>query len=425
MRVGRLEVLAERRDAAVPARRGRRRSTRRCGCATATSTCAASRCSARSSCATTSRRRSATHLDAAGFLEIETPILTRSTPEGARDFVVPSRMQRGSFYALPQSPQLFKQLLMIAGYERYYQIARCFRDEDLRADRQPEFTQLDLEMSFVDEEDVMSVTEGVLAAAFAAGGVRAADAVPAHALRRGDRALRHATAPTCASASRSATSATRCGETEFKVFRGVLDEGGRGARHQRGRARALARRARRADRVRAGPGRGRPRVGLRRGGRRLALAGGEVPVATPSARRSAAALDASPGDLLLLVADDAGVAAQTLGRAAPRAGARASASCRADDWKLLWVTDFPLVEWNDEEGRWDALHHPFTSPTEESLELLESRPGAGAGARLRRRAERHRAGRRQHPDQPPRGAVPRARGARHRPGQRPTSGSAS
>jgi aspartyl-tRNA synthetase len=312
-------------------------------------------------------------LDDVGFLDLETPILTRSTPEGARDFVVPSRLQRGSFYALPQSPQLFKQLLMISGFERYYQIARCFRDEALRADRQLEFTQLDMEMAFVEEEDVMGVTEGVITAAFAAGGVDLAPPFPR--MPYDDAIARYGTDRPDARFGleiRDLGDALR--NTEFKVFRGVLDQEGavRGINagaHELSRA-ELDKLIEFAQGQGAG---GLVWAYVEEGG------GWRSPVAKflsdEERAAMAAALDASTGDLLLLVADDPGVAAQTLGALRLELGARFGL-IPAREWRPLWVTDFPLVEWNDEEGRWQALHHPFTSPTEESLELLESQPAA-------------------------------------------------
>jgi aspartyl-tRNA synthetase len=312
-------------------------------------------------------------LDDVGFLDLETPILTRSTPEGARDFVVPSRLQRGSFYALPQSPQLFKQLLMISGFERYYQIARCFRDEALRADRQLEFTQLDMELAFVEEEDVMGVTEGVITAAFAGGGV---DLAPPFPRMPYDEAIaRYGTDRPDARFGleiRDLGDALR--NTEFKVFRGVLDQEG-AVRGINAGAQELSR-AELDKLIEFAQGQGA-------GGLVWAYAeeggGWRSPVAKflsdEERAAMAAALDASPGDLLLLVADDPGVAAQTLGALRLELGARFGL-IPAGEWRPLWVTDFPLVEWNDEEGRWQALHHPFTSPAEESLELLESQPAA-------------------------------------------------
>jgi aspartyl-tRNA synthetase len=310
------------------------------------------------------------------FLELETPILTRSTPEGARDFVVPSRMQRGQFYALPQSPQLFKQLLMISGYERYYQIARCFRDEDLRADRQAEFTQLDLEMAFVTEDDVIEVSEAVLKEAMAAGGVEVE--TPFVRVAYDDVIARFG----------SDRPDTRYGleihdlgdslkETEFKVFRSVL-EGGGVVRGINAGARELSR-AELDGLIEFAQGQGA-------GG--LVWAYVEDGDDGPSWRSPVAkflsageiasvgeGLGASAGDLLLLVADEEGVAAQALGALRIELASRFGLAA-ANDWKLLWVTDFPLLEWNDDEGRWDALHHPFTSPSEDSLDLLERNPGA-------------------------------------------------
>jgi aspartyl-tRNA synthetase len=317
------------------------------------------------------------HLHGAGFLDVETPILTRSTPEGARDFVVPSRLQRGTFYALPQSPQLFKQLLMIAGFERYYQIARCFRDEALRADRQLEFTQLDMEMAFVSEEDVMEATEGVLGAAFAAGGVELSAPFPR--LHYDDAIARFGTdRPDMRFGLEIRDLGDLLRGTDFKVFRGALEGGGvvRGLNagaHELSRA-ELDKLIEFAQGQGAG---GLVWAYVEEGG------GWRSPVAKfLSAAELAAiaeAVEASPGDLLLLVADDAGVAAQTLG-ALRLELARRFALVPEGEWRPLWVTDFPLVEWDDDEGRWEALHHPFTSPTEESLAAL---PGEPAQARAR------------------------------------------
>jgi aspartyl-tRNA synthetase len=314
-------------------------------------------------------------LSAEGFYEIETPILTRSTPEGARDFVVPSRMQRGTFYALPQSPQLFKQLLMIAGYERYFQIARCFRDEDLRADRQPEFTQLDMELAFVTEEDVIASTESVLDAAYRSGGVELGPPFPR--LRYDDAIARFGTdRPDLRFGLEIRDLGDALRETEFKVFRGALEGGGVVRGLNAGR-RELSR-AELDGLIQFAQGQGA-------GGLVWAYVeegeepGWRSPVAKFLSPEELAAitkaLEGSPGDLLLLVADDAGIAAQTLGALRVELAKRFGLAAEAD-WKPVWITDFPLFEWNDDEGRWDPLHHPFTSPTEESLELLASDPAA-------------------------------------------------
>ena len=216
-------------------------------------------------------------LDAEDFLEIETPILTRSTPEGARDFLVPARLQPGSFYALPQSPQLFKQLLMIGGYERYFQIARCFRDEDLRADRQPEFTQLDLEMSFVDEDDVIDVNERLMAKVFAVGGLDVPP--PPYPRMPYDEAMLRfgSDRPDTRFGLEIADVSDALRGSEFKVFANVLGGGGVVRAINAGAARGAALGARRADRGRQALRRRRPRVGVRPGRRHVALADREVP----------------------------------------------------------------------------------------------------------------------------------------------------
>ena len=294
------------------------------------------------------------------FVEIETPILTRSTPEGARDFLVPSRVNRGSFYALPQSPQLFKQLLMVAGFERYYQLARAFRDEDPRADRQPEFTQLDLEMSFVEEDDVIAVMETVMAAVFEAAGfdvprppwlrVPYDEAVARYGIDRPDRRFGLEIEDVSEAVAGS----------EFQVFAKALETGGvvraiNAGAHELPRS-ALDELTEQAK-------------GL--GAKGLVWAyveedgGWRSPIAKFLSDAEIAALNdglgASAGDLLLAVADDAGVAARVLGALRLELAERLElVAPGAHD--LLWVVDFPMFAWNAAEERWDPLHHPFTAP---------------------------------------------------------------
>jgi aspartyl-tRNA synthetase len=304
------------------------------------------------------------YLNDVGFLEVETPVMTRSTPEGARDFLVPSRFQRGSWYALPQSPQLFKQLLMVGGFERYYQIARCFRDEDLRADRQPEFTQLDMEMSFVSEEDVIELVDGMIAAVFGAVGVELA--TPLERLTWDDVMMRYGTdRPDRRIGTEIADLAPAFAGSEFKVFSGALESGGvvRGFKatgeFPRKRFDELTEQAKQLG------AKGLVWAVVEADGWRSPIAKFLKP---EEMRAAAAALGAGEGDTLFVVADDARIAARVLGELRL---AVAGKDERREGHDLFWVTDFPMFEWNEDEKRWDAMHHPFSAPTGD----LDADPG--------------------------------------------------
>ena len=293
------------------------------------------------------------YLNGAGFLEIETPMLTRSTPEGARDFVVPSRLQRGSWYALPQSPQLFKQLFMVAGFERYYQTVRCFRDEDLRADRQPEFTQLDLEMSFVEEDDVMTLIDGWLRVVLAVAGIEIE--LPLERVSYDDAMLRYGTdRPDRRPGMEIHDLGEAFAGSEFKVFSGALAGGGvvRGLRATGEFARSRLDEL--TEQAKALGAKGLVWATLEAGGE------WRSPVAkflSPEERgRAAEILGASEGETIFAVADSADMAARVLG------ALRLELAGPQDGYDMFWVVDFPMFEWNEDEGRLDPLHHPFTSP---------------------------------------------------------------
>ncbi|HTR45112.1 MAG TPA: aspartate--tRNA ligase [Thermodesulfovibrionales bacterium] len=311
------------------------------------------------------------YLDGKGFLEIETPMLTKSTPEGARDYLVPSRLNPGQFYALPQSPQLFKQILMVSGLERYFQVVKCFRDEDLRADRQPEFTQIDIEMSFGDREDIIDLTEGMIRSIFK-DVIDTEIPVPFERMSYKESMERYGNdKPDLRFGLELKDMADLAREGSFKVFLDALGSGGR---------------------VKAVNGKGM--AGLSRkdvdtlteeaktfGAKGLAWIkvknGFESPIAKffpeEVLRRMAERLDAEEGDLMLFVADKEKVVHDVLSRMRLELGRKLNLI--GPGFRFAWILDFPLLEWDEEEERFQAMHHPFTSPADEDIEKIISGTG--------------------------------------------------
>lgn len=323
------------------------------------------------------------YLSARDFLEIETPMLFKSTPEGARDYLVPSRIHPGHFYALPQSPQQLKQLLMVAGYERYYQIARCFRDEDLRGDRQPEFTQLDLEMSFVEREDVLALIEPLFAGAAEALSEKRLVAKPFPRLSYTEAMARFGTdRPDLRFGMELFDVSDLVAESDFRVFSGTVAGGGR----VKGiRAEGCADYSRkRIDEL-------TELVGAH-GAKGLAwLALKENENGEPELRSSFAKFlteaemqalitraQAQAGDLVLFVADQPAIVAEALSQLRLELGERLGLR-DPQALAFCWILDFPLFTWNEEESRWDPSHHLFTAPMPEDVPLLDSDPGAARG----------------------------------------------
>ncbi|MGE7779474.1 aspartate--tRNA ligase [Peribacillus sp. NPDC097264] len=311
-------------------------------------------------------------LDGEGFLDIETPILTKSTPEGARDYLVPSRVHDGEFYALPQSPQLFKQLLMVSGFERYYQIARCFRDEDLRADRQPEFTQIDIETSFMSQEDIIKTAENMMAKVMK--DVKGMDVtLPFPQMTYNEAMSRFGSdKPDTRFAMELKDVSEIVKDSDFKVFTGAIANGGQvkaivvkdgNADYSRKDIDALA------------------EFAAIYGAKGLAWLkveedGVKGPIAkffAEDQQQLVSAVEAEVGDLILFVADKKGIVADALGALRNKLG-KERGLIDESKFNFLWVTDWPLFEYDEDEGRYYAAHHPFTMPFREDLDILESDP---------------------------------------------------
>ncbi len=309
------------------------------------------------------------------FIEIETPILTKSTPEGARDYLVPSRVHPGKFYALPQSPQLFKQLLMLSGYDRYFQIARCFRDEDLRADRQPDFTQIDLEMSFVEEEDVLAVNEGFLQKLFQET-LDVDIQLPLPRLKYEEAMARYGSDKPDTRFGMELTDLTSIfAKSEFSVFQNAIAAGGSiRAVNAKGASSSFSRKELDALGEFVKTYRAKGLIWMNDKAEGLAspilkfLSEDEI-----AAVRKAASFE--QGDVLFIVADVDKTVFASLGALRLKLADKLGL-IPEDKFNLVWVTQFPLLEWNEEEQRYSAMHHPFTSPMDEDLEKLDTDPGS-------------------------------------------------
>ncbi|MCY9006813.1 aspartate--tRNA ligase [Peribacillus frigoritolerans] len=314
------------------------------------------------------------YLDGEGFLDIETPILTKSTPEGARDYLVPSRVHEGEFYALPQSPQIFKQLLMVSGFERYYQIARCFRDEDLRADRQPEFTQIDIETSFMSQEDIINTAENMMAKVMK--DVKGLDVtLPFPRMTYNEAMSRYGSdKPDTRFGMELKDVSEIVKDSDFKVFTGAVASGGQ--------VKAIVVKDGNADYSRKDID-GLAEFAAIYGAKGLAWLkveedGVKGPIAkffAEDQQQLVSELEAEVGDLILFVADKKGIVADALGALRIKLG-KERGLIDQSKFNFLWVTDWPLLEYDEEEGRYYAAHHPFTMPFREDMDKLESDPAS-------------------------------------------------
>lgn len=323
------------------------------------------------------------YLSRDGFIEVETPMLTKSTPEGARDFLVPSRLNNGHFFALPQSPQLYKQILMISGFDKYFQVVRCFRDEDLRADRQPEFTQVDLEMSFVEEKDVMTVIEGILSDIFKNALGREL-VTPFARMSYAEAMLRYGSdKPDTRFGMEIVDFSQELKGCGFKVFADAVAKGGvvRGLCVNGGAAFSRSEIDDLTKFVAEYGARGLAWMKFTENGPESNIVKFFTPADLEAMKTK---FNAKPGDIWLFLADDAGVVAQGLGALRLRL-AKQLKMIDATKFNFLWVVDFPLLDWDKEEKRWVAMHHPFTSPKLEDMPIIEAGDSSQYG-KIRARA---------------------------------------